>query len=90
MAMGAATKLRRVVRNVQYVLAIELLCAAQGIEYRAPLIPGLGVRRAHAKVRELVDPLVEDRVPSTDIAALADGIANGHFDFSVAYDHASV
>jgi histidine ammonia-lyase len=90
MAMGAATKLRRVVRNVQHVLAIELLCAAQGIDYRAPLAPGVGVRRAHAKVRELVDPLVEDRVPSPDMAALADAIANGHFDFSHQYDLASV
>jgi histidine ammonia-lyase len=90
MAMGAATKLRRIVRNVQHVLAIELLCAAQGVDYRAPLAPGIGVRRAHAKVRELVDPLVEDRVPSGDIAVLADAIANGHFDLSIAYDHASV
>jgi histidine ammonia-lyase len=90
MAMGAATKLRRIVRNVQHVLAIELLCAAQGIDYRAPLAPGVGVRRAHAKIRELVDPLVEDRVPSPDMTALADAIANGHFDFSDHYDHASV
>jgi histidine ammonia-lyase len=90
MAMGAATKLRRIVRNVQHVLAIELLCGAQGIDYRAPLAPGVGVRRAHAKVRELVDPLIEDRVPSTDITALADAIATGHFDFSSFYDHAGV
>jgi histidine ammonia-lyase len=90
MAMGAATKLRRVVRNVQHVLAIELLCAAQGVDYRAPLAPGVGVRRAHAKVRELVAPLVEDRVPSADITALADAIADGHFDFSSVYDHVSV
>src|SRR5579862_5299876 len=90
MAMGAATKLRRIVRNVQHVLAIELLCAAQGIDYRAPLTPGVGVRRAHAVVRELVEPLVEDRVPSTDMAVLADAIADGHFDFSSSYDLASV
>ena len=51
MAMGAAWKLRRVVRNVRYVLAIELMCAAQGIDYRAPLKPGRGVARAHAGVR---------------------------------------
>src|SRR6185503_8323735 len=33
MAMTAAWKLRRIVRNVRYVLAIELMCAAQGIDY---------------------------------------------------------
>jgi len=90
MAMGAAIKLRRIVRNVQYVLAIELLCAAQGVDYRAPLAPGLGVRRAHRLVRDLVEPLAEDRVPSGDMTVLADAIANGHFDFSFSYDHASV
>jgi histidine ammonia-lyase len=90
MAMGAATKLRRIVRNVQHVFAIELLCAAQGVDYRAPLTPGVGVRRAHTIVRELVEPLVEDRVPSTDIAALADAIADGQFDYTDTYDHASV
>jgi histidine ammonia-lyase len=37
MAMGAATKLRRVLHNVRHVLAVELMCAAQGIESRRPL-----------------------------------------------------
>src|SRR6266851_2968231 len=40
MSMGAAWKARRVVANVQRVLAIELMCAAQGLDYRAPLKPG--------------------------------------------------
>lgn len=79
MAMGAAWKLRRVVQNVRNVLAIELMCAAQGIDYRAPLNPGRGVARAHAAVRELVEPLGRDRVLSGDIAALARAIEAGHF-----------
>src|SRR3954462_2819520 len=54
MAMGAAWKLRRVIQNVQHILAIELMCAAQGLDYRAPLRPGRGVARAHADVRELI------------------------------------
>jgi histidine ammonia-lyase len=74
MAMTAAWKLRRVVRNVRYVLAIELMCAAQGIDCRAPLKPGRGVARAHARVRELVAPLDRDRVLSPDIARLAAAI----------------
>jgi histidine ammonia-lyase len=71
MAMTAAWKLRRVVRNVRYVLAVELMCAAQGIDYRTPLKPGRGVARAHAAVRRLVLPLERDRVLSQDIERLA-------------------
>ncbi|HXD49210.1 MAG TPA: aromatic amino acid lyase, partial [Gemmatimonadaceae bacterium] len=76
MAMTAAWKLRRVVRNVRYVLAIELMCAAQGIDYRAPLKPGRGVARAHAAVRRLVPPLDCDRVLSPDVERLARAIAD--------------
>ncbi|MEK7401046.1 MAG: histidine ammonia-lyase [Gemmatimonadota bacterium] len=79
MAMGAAWKLGRIVRNVRNVLAIELMCAAQGVDYRAPLKPGKGVAKAHAHVRSLVPPLGRDRVLAGDIAALADAIAAGSF-----------
>jgi len=83
MAMGAAWKLRRVVANVRAVLAIELMCAAQGLDQRAPLRAGHGAARGHALVRELVAPLVEDRVLSDDIARLADAIERGHFTAAV-------
>jgi histidine ammonia-lyase len=76
MAMAAAWKLRRVVRNVRYVLAIELMCGAQGIDFRAPLKPGRGVARAHAAVRSMVAPLERDRVLSPDIERLALAILN--------------
>jgi histidine ammonia-lyase len=79
MAMTAAWKLRRVVANVRHVLAIELLCAAQGLDQREPLRAGRGARRGQALVRELVAPLVEDRVLSGDIARIADAIERGHF-----------
>jgi histidine ammonia-lyase len=79
MAMGAAWKLRRVVRNVQHVLAVELMCAAQGVDCRAPLRPGRAVALAHATVREIVEPLGADRVLSDDIAALARAVAEGRF-----------
>ncbi|HEU4994703.1 MAG TPA: histidine ammonia-lyase [Gemmatimonadaceae bacterium] len=80
MAMGAAWKLRRVIDNVRNVLAIELMCAAQGVDYRAPLKPGRGVARAHAVVRELVRPLERDRVLAGDIALLSNAIAEGRFE----------
>ena len=77
MAMGAAWKLRRILSNVRYVLAIELLCAAQGIDYRSPLKPGRGVARGHAAVRRLVPPLARDRVLGPDIELLAAAIERG-------------
>ena len=69
-------------RNVRYVLAIELMCAAQGIDYRAPLKPGRGVGRAHAAVRRLVAPLERDRVLSGDIERLARAIQHGELSFT--------
>ncbi len=79
MAMTAAVKLRRVVENVRHVLAIELMCAAQGLDCRAPLKPGRGAAAAHRAVRALVAPLAGDRVLAGDIARLADAIAADHF-----------
>jgi histidine ammonia-lyase len=79
MAMGAAWKLRRIVRNVQHILGIELMCAMQGIDYRRPLRSSAGVERAHATVRALVPTLTDDRVLAGDIAALADAVAGGAF-----------
>ncbi|HEU4749258.1 MAG TPA: aromatic amino acid lyase, partial [Gemmatimonadaceae bacterium] len=79
MAMGAAWKARRVLRNLENILAIELMCGAQGIDFRAPLKPGTGVRTAHARVRELVAPLGKDRVLSTDIETLAGAVNSGRF-----------
>ncbi|MBA3890541.1 MAG: histidine ammonia-lyase, partial [Gemmatimonadaceae bacterium] len=77
MAMGAAWKLRRIVQNVRHVLAIELMCGAQGIDHRRPLRSSRGVERAYAAVRSVVAPLERDRVLSGDIAALASLIETG-------------
>jgi histidine ammonia-lyase len=77
MAMTAASKLRRVIRNVRYVLAIELVCAAQGVDFRAPLKPGRGVGVAHKAVRRRVAKLGDDRVLSTDLERVAQAIADG-------------
>jgi histidine ammonia-lyase len=79
MAMGAAWKLRRVVANVQRVLAIELMCAAQGLDYRAPLRPGRGVRRAHEAVRAIIPTLDRDRVLGPDIERIAIAVGEGRF-----------
>ena len=79
MAMGAAWKARRVLRNLENILAIELMCGAQGIDCRAPLRPGRGVRTAHERVRDIVPRLEGDRVLSTDIAALMTAVSEFRF-----------
>ena len=45
MGWGAARKLRTVVANLRRILAVELTCAARGLDLRAPLAPGAGHRR---------------------------------------------
>ena len=79
MSMGAAWKLRRVADNVRHVLAIELMCAAQALDYRAPLRSSASIQRARATVRSIVPPLEEDRVLSGDIQALAAAVREGRF-----------
>lgn len=79
MAMGAALKLRRVLHNVRHVLAVEFMCAAQGLEFRRPLRSGAGVERAFAAVRARVPALTVDRVLGPDIESLALGVAAGEF-----------
>jgi histidine ammonia-lyase len=79
MSMGAAWKARRVIDNVRNVHAIELMCAAQGLDFRLPLKAGRGARAAHHGVRGIIAPLDMDRVLSPDIEALADAISRGRF-----------
>ncbi len=80
MGMTAATKLRSIVECAEHVVAIELLAAAEGLEYRAPLQPGRGVRRAHEAVRRHVPPLTCDRPLSADIQNIAVAIRRGEFE----------
>ena len=88
MGMTGALKLRQIVSNAEHVLAIELICAAQGTEYRLPLQPSREVAAAAAVVRETVAPLKEDRVLSKEIAELAQKIRERRFDRWRGQDHA--
>jgi len=87
MGMTGALKLRQVVSNAEHVLAIELICAAQGLEYRLPLKPARQVGAAADAVREIVAPLAEDRALSHDIAQLAQKIREQRFDRWRGEDH---
>jgi histidine ammonia-lyase len=80
MGMTSALKLKRIVDNAELVLAIEMMAAAQGLEYREPLKPARQVGLARVKVREQVARLAEDRVLSGDIETLADAVRSGKFD----------
>ena len=80
MGMTAALKLRQVVENAETVLGIELMTAAQALEFRLPLRAALRVETARARVREFVPPLREDRVLAGDIAKMAAAIPAGAFD----------
>jgi len=79
MGMTGALKLRQIVDNVERVLAIELMCAAQGLEFRRPLKASREVERAHAAVRAIVPRLTEDRSLAPDIEALAAAVRTGAF-----------
>lgn len=80
MGMTAAIKLRGIVEIAEMIMAIELITAAQGLEYRAPLLPGRGVRRAFEIVRKGVARLTSDRAMSQDIETVVAMIGAGEFD----------
>lgn len=77
MGMAAARKLARAMECLQYVLAVELLCAAQALEFLKPLEPGLGVAAGYELIRRHVAPLEGDRVLGDDIERLRGLIAAG-------------
>jgi histidine ammonia-lyase len=80
MGMTAALKLRTIVENAEHVLAIELLAAAEGLEFRHPLKAGVGVEEAYARVRKISAAVDADRSMSSDIALVAAAIREGVFD----------
>ncbi len=77
MGMGGALKLRRIVRNARLIVACELLCAAQGLEYLRPLRPSPKVEALRSLVRETSPPLDGDRPLHREIETLADRIERG-------------
>lgn len=80
MGMTAALKLRSIVENAEHLLAIELLAAAEGLEFRRPLRAGAGVERAFAQLRAIAPRLEEDRVLAPDIERVAEAIRAGKFE----------
>src|SRR5438874_4260818 len=79
MSVSGARRLERMLRNLQHIIAIELLCGCQGIDLLAPLQTGTLARKAHERVRAKSPMLSVDRPLAPDIEALAALVASGAF-----------
>ena len=77
MGVTAARKARFVCSNVESILAIELLCAAQAREFHGDLAAGVGAQAAYRTLRSRVAPLDRDRFLHDDIEAARDLIVSG-------------
>jgi histidine ammonia-lyase len=84
MGWGAGRKLWEVLANTARVLAVEVVCAVEGIEHRRPLRPGTGTAAAAGVVRSVVPALEADRPPGPAIEAVAALIRSGSLQDAVA------
>ena len=73
----AARKCREIVDNAENVVAIELLCAAQGLDLFTNLKPGEGTLAAYQVIRHSISHLDTDRFISPDIAAVRELMRSG-------------
>jgi histidine ammonia-lyase len=76
MGMNGALKARQILENACGVLGIELMAAAQALDFREST-HGAGTRAAHAAIREIVDHLDEDRPLFPDHNAMMDAVRSG-------------
>jgi histidine ammonia-lyase len=77
MATFAARRLAPMIRNTAHILGIELLAAAQGIDFRRPLRSSATLERLHALLRERVGFYDHDRLFAPDIEAAKQVVASG-------------
>jgi histidine ammonia-lyase len=79
MGMSGARRLERMLVNLRHTIAIELLCACQGIDLLAPLQTGALAKKAHAAVRAKSAKVGEDRQLAADIEAVSALVNEGNF-----------
>jgi len=77
MAPIAARKATQIARNAAGVIAVELIAAAQGVDYHSPLKTGAKLQAVHAKVREISSRFTSDRYWADDMAALQAAVLAG-------------
>ncbi len=83
MACHGARRLLQMTENLFAIVGIELLAAAQGVDFRAPLTTSPELSKAIATLRSAVPPLEEDRYMAPDLAAAAALVAGGMLNASV-------
>jgi histidine ammonia-lyase len=79
MGMSGARRLARMLRNLQNILAIELLCACQGIDLLAPLKTGALAKQAYDSIRAVSVKVTEDRALAPDINTVSELISSHFF-----------
>jgi histidine ammonia-lyase len=79
MGMSGARRLERMLGNLRRILAIELLCACQGIDLLAPLQTGALAKKAFVAVRRVSTMVGKDRPLAADIETVAGLVADGTF-----------
>ena len=77
MAAHAARRLERMNRNLSLILGVELICAAQGVEFRQPLSTSESLQRVLAQVRQIIPAIGQDRYFAPDLEAASQLIAEG-------------
>jgi histidine ammonia-lyase len=77
MAAHAARRLHRMNANLNVILGVEAMCAAQGIEFRAPLNTSTTLQGVMGRLRSEAPRVTEDRYLADDIASAAAMIADG-------------
>jgi histidine ammonia-lyase len=77
MAAHGARRLGRMVENLNRILGVELLCAAQGVEFRAPLPTSAPLQRVVARLRQEVATLGQDRYLAPDLECAGRLVGDG-------------
>ena len=83
MATTTAIKTKQILKNSSAIIAVELMAAAQALDFRKPLRPGKGTQAAHDVVRKYVRHLEEDRPLYPDIGALSEVVMSGEIQAAV-------
>ena len=78
-SMGSisARKTLSIIENLEMILAVELLCAAQAFDYRRPMRSGVIIEACHNMIRERIDHAEEDRIFANDIQTTREIITSG-------------
>ena len=77
MAAHAARRLKKMNKNLNTIIGIELMCGAQGVEFRAPLKTSAKLTKVLSSIRAVVPKTVEDRYMANDIEILRKLVESG-------------